>query len=166
MYRCSKMKSTRGDMSYWKFSTKLFGPMYDMWMDVARCWNESSSGKTYVLAEKPFTRPLSNTNSISTALNVNRVSLLGSRRLFAWAPVLPYLSSHPLPLQRRHCDKIVYRHKTGKVKTPLQTFLMKIKTSVLQSSPISVLDLFILKNLPILKQQMISPHNYILFCVH
>jgi len=131
-------------------------------MNFARCCNENSSRKTYVLAEKPFVRSLSTINSTSTALNVNRVSLLGSQWLFAWAVVLPYFSSHRLPLQRQRYDKSVYRHKIGNIKARLPIF----QDSVSHASPTSVLDLIILKNLPILKQQMISPHNYILFCVH
>jgi len=45
-------------------------------------------------------------------------------------------------------------------------FFIKISTSMSHTSPISVLDLFILKKPPILKQQMTSPHNCILFCVY
>jgi len=130
-------------------------------MNVARCWNDSSSGKAHVLAAKPFTRSLSTINSTTTVLNVNRVSLLGSRRLFAGALVLPYLSSHRLTSQRQRYDKSIYRHKAGNVTARLPIFLMKIRTSVSHASPISVLDLFILK-----KQQITSPHNYILFCVY
>ena len=116
------MRSIWSEMSYWKFSAKLFGPMYDMWMNFARCCNENSSRKTYVLAEKPFVRSLSTINSTSTALNVNRVSLLGSQWLFAWAVELPYFSSHRLPLQRQRYDKSVYRHKIGNIKTRLPIF--------------------------------------------
>jgi hypothetical protein len=151
-------------MSYLKFSKKLFGPTYDMWMNVARCCNEGSSEKTYVLAEKPFARSLSTINSTSTALNVKRVSLLQSRRLFAWALVLPYLSSHHLPLQRQRYDKSVYIHKIVNITTRLPFFLVKFRTSVSHSSPTSVLDLVILKNLPILKNKL-SVHTTIFYFV-
>jgi hypothetical protein len=151
-------------MSYLKFSKKLFGPTYDMWMHVARFWNEGSSGKTCVLAEKPFARLLSTINSTSTALNVNRVSLLQSRRLFTWVLVLPYLSSHLLPVQRRRYDKSVYIHKIVNITTHLPFFLMKFRTSVSHSSPTSVLDLVILKNLHILKTNYQSTQQYFILC--